>query len=329
MYRSIVVPLDGSPFGEQALPLAVEIARRSAANLQIVHVSVPLAEMYAEAWPGFESTVNPALRRRGEAYLDAVVRRLEPTVGADVAVSSALLEGTIPEALQEHVMATGADLVVMTTHGRGPLARAWLGSVADTLVRRLSVPLLLVRPRQAAAAPDTRSALRHVLVPLDGSPFAEDILEPAVTLGGLERAEYTLLRVIPPMILGNYANGYPAAVGYEDLLAQLEQLHAQECAEAATYLRRVAAGLRERGLRVTTRVAVHEHPAVAILDEAKAHPDGFVALATRGRSGLPRLLLGSVADKVLRGSVVPVLVHRAVPAPQGWRSHHRASVTVV
>jgi nucleotide-binding universal stress UspA family protein len=327
MYRSIVVPLDGSLFGEQALPFAVDVARRSAANLQVVHVSVPLADMYTEAWPGFESTVNPALRRRGESYLDCIVRRLEPVVGRDVTVTSALLEGSISEVLQEYVVATRAELVVMTTHGRGPLARAWLGSVADGLIRRLSVPLFLVRPREVPVALNMEVPLRHVLIPLDGSSLAEDILEPAVGFGGLQGAEYTLLRVISPLIPWNYS-GYTPAAAYEDLLAQLEQLHAQDREEAAAYLERVATGLRERGLQVKTQVACHEQPAVAILDEAKTHPDGIVALATHGRSGLPRLFLGSVADKVLRGSTQPVLVHRAVPVPKVL-GQHRATVTLV
>jgi nucleotide-binding universal stress UspA family protein len=328
MYRSILVPLDGSPFGEQALPLALAIARRSAANLQVVQVHVPLAEMYAEAWPGFESTVNPRLRRRCQEYLDSIVRRLAPDAGDDVTVSPALIEGTIPEALQEHVVATGADLVVMTTHGRGPVARAWLGSVADALLRRLSVPLLLVRPQEFAAAPPAEPALRHVLVPLDGSPLAEEILEPALAVAGLEGAEYTLLRVIPPMIPWS-CTGYPVAAGYEDLLEQLEQVHAQERAEAAAYLEHVAAGLRERGARVRIRVASHDQPAVAVLDEARAHPEGFVALATHGRGGLPRLFLGSVADKVLRGSACPVLLRRAARVPVAPRRQGRASVTVL
>jgi nucleotide-binding universal stress UspA family protein len=326
MYRSILVPLDGSPFGEQALPLAVGIARRSAAHLRVVHVHVPLAEVYAETWPGFESTVNPALRLRSQGYLDAVRRRLEVAAGPDVEVTCALVEGTVPEALQEQVVATGADLVVMTTHGRGPLARAWLGSVADALIRRLSVPLLLARPRETAGDA-AEPPPRHVLIPLDGSPLAEDIVEPAVALGSLRDAEYTLFRVIPPMIPWS-CTGYPAAAGYEELLAELEQLHAQDRAEAGAYLDRLAVGLRERGLRVNTRVACHDQPAVAILDEAKAHPDGVVALATHGRGGLPRLFLGSVADKVLRGSNLPVLIHRASPVPQ-VRARHRTSVTVI
>ena len=319
MYRTILLPLDGSPFGEQALPLALEIARRAGAELRVVRVNFPLAALYAEAWPGLENTVDPALKGRSRAYLDAVVRRLRPLTGGKAAVTSALLEGSVAEALHEHAVAAHADLVVMTTHGRGPVARAWLGSVADVLVRQLRIPVLLVRPEESAPGPDREPALRHVLIPLDGSPLPEQVLEPAVALGHLTTARYTLLRVIPPVILGGFTPTYPPAGGYEELLQQLETLHRQDREDALAYLDRVAKDLRGRGLEVETQVAVHEQPAVAILAEAKAHPDGFVALATHGRSGLPRLLLGSVADKVVRGSAGPVLVYRPAPISQAPR----------
>jgi nucleotide-binding universal stress UspA family protein len=284
---------------------------------------VPLAPMYTETWPGLENPVDPAQKRRSHAYLAAVVRRLQSLAGGQVAVSSALLEGTVAEALHGHTVAAHADLVVMTTHGRGPLARAWLGSVADVLIRHLQLPVLLVRPQEGAAEPDQPPALGHILIPLDGSPLAEQVLEPALALGSLTNARYTLLRVIPPLILGTYAPTYPPAGGYEDLLERLEAAHRQDCQDAQAYLGRVAKDLRARGADVVTRVGVHDQPAVAILEEAKAHPDGVVALATHGRSGLPRLFLGSVADKVVRGSTGPVLIYRPAPAAQAPRDGGR------
>jgi nucleotide-binding universal stress UspA family protein len=310
MYRTILVPLDGSPFGEQALALALALARRAGAELRVAQVNVPLAPMYAETRPGLENTVDPALKRRSHAYLGGVVRRLQPLAGERTPVTWALLEGGITDALHGHALAVHADLVVMTTHGRGPLARAWLGSVADTLVRQLRIPVLLVRPREGAPEPDHQPAPQHVLIPLDGSPLAEQVLGPAMALGQLTNARYTLLRVIPPLILGSVAATYPPAGGYEELLQELEAVHQQDCLDAQTYLGQVAKDLRALGLEVDTRVAVHEQPAVAILEEAKAHPDGVVALATHGRSGLPRLVLGSVADKVVRGATSPILVYR-------------------
>jgi nucleotide-binding universal stress UspA family protein len=89
--------------------------------------------------------------------------------------------------------------VAMSTHGRGPLSRFWLGSVADALMRRLPVPLLLVRPQEGAPDLSEEPPLRRILIPLDGSALAEEVLAPALALGGLVGAEYTLLWVVRPL----------------------------------------------------------------------------------------------------------------------------------
>jgi nucleotide-binding universal stress UspA family protein len=309
MYRSLLVPLDGSKFAEHALPLALGIARRAGVDVEVVYVHVPLAPMYAEAIPNVENTLNPTLLRRGQAYLDGVVKRLAGV--AAVPVRSALLEGPVAEAVSARAEAVGAGLIVMTTHGRGMLTRAWLGSVADDLLRRATVPVLLVRPHDGAAEPAGEPPLRHVLIPLDGSDFAEQILEPAAELGALTLAEFTLLRVVKPLVLGTDDLSVAGVGTYgQALVKQLEDLHAQDLRAAQSYLDGVAERLRARSLRVRTQVVVHEQPAVAILAEAKRQPTDLIALATHGRSGLARLFRGSVADKVLRGASVPLLVHR-------------------
>ena len=91
---------------------------------------------------------------------------------ADILPSSALLDGPVADAISRHAAATGADLLVMTTHGRGPLVRFWLGSVADALVRQASIPILLVQPKEAAPDLTQEPVVRRVLIPLDGSDLA-------------------------------------------------------------------------------------------------------------------------------------------------------------
>ena len=85
---------------------------------------------------------------------------------------------------------------MMTTHGHGPLSRFWLGSVADEMVRRATTPILLVRPHEKAIDLAAEPVLRHILIPLDGSALAEQVLGPAAALGSLLQCDdYTLLRV--------------------------------------------------------------------------------------------------------------------------------------
>jgi nucleotide-binding universal stress UspA family protein len=239
------------------------------------------------------------------AYLDGIVKRMARL--SPVPVTSALLVGPgIAEMLSGHATATKADLVVMTSHGRDPLSRFWLGSVADEMLLRATTPILVVRPQEA---PDfqTEPELRHILIPLDGSVLAEQVLDPAKALGGLMQADFTLLRVYGPAI-----DVDPFTYAGQDGFEAAEQLRVR----AQDYLNRTAEGFQGQGCNVQTHLALGQHPATAILDTAQSLTVSLIALETHGRSDLlPRLFLGSVADKVIRGASVPVLVHRS-PNPE-------------
>jgi nucleotide-binding universal stress UspA family protein len=146
-------------------------------------------------------------------------------------------------------------------------------------------------------------------VPLDGSPLAEEILGPAREVGGLFGAEYRLLRLVehamPPAIpLGTPGSfGQVAAYSAEEM----QQVQQNMVQDATAYLEKVTARLRAEGLRVQSEVTVEDKPARAILEHAGID---LIAMETHGRRGLARFFRGSVADKVLRGSHVPLLVHR-------------------
>ncbi|MCI0459981.1 MAG: universal stress protein [Gemmataceae bacterium] len=311
MYRSILVPLDGSTFGEHALPLALGLARRSGASLRLLHVYAPLAAVYAEGAVAIDPSLERDLKQQQVHYLHDVVRRIGEV--SSVPVHPEVLEGQVVTTIRAAAVGSGVDLVVMTTHGRGALARFWLGSVADQLVRELPMPLLLLRPGEGRPNLTDEPTLRHILLPLDGSPLAEQMIEPAVALGSLSEADHTLLRVITPVAPLDYpVEGTTFSQRAQAIVAQIERLQAEARKEASDYLETVAQRLRSRGLTVQTRVVVESQPAPAILHQTTAGGIDLIALETHGRHGLPRLFLGSVADKVIRGSAVPVLVHRPV-----------------
>jgi len=312
MYRTILVPVDGSTFSEAALPLALSLARRAGAILHLVHVMSPMGASYSEAsgYPDstLESTLVEAQRAQSQTYLEHWAKKLGAM--APVAVKTVLLSGDIPALVRNHATEVGADVVVMTTHARGPLGRFWLGSVADQLVRQLPMPVLLVRPGEAVAF-EPEPALRHILIPLDGEPIAEQIIERAVELGQLMEADYSLLRVVKPVQSTPYpVEGASKAQLVQALLDQMEQIEEQMRQDAVAYLEKIAGALRQRGLKVSTRIEVEDKPALAILNRVPSAD--LVALCTHGRHGLSRLFLGSVADKVIRGCHLPVLVFRPV-----------------
>jgi len=313
MYRTILVPLDGSSFGEAALPLALQLARRAGAILQLVHVMPPLGTIYSDAPLYFDSSLEQEVfdhqKASHQEYLEHVARKL--SAAAPVVVQTSLLSGDIPASLRTHAAQVGADLFVMTTHARGPMGRFWLGSVADDLVRKLPMPVLLVRPGEAVTQFEPEPLLRHILIPLDGDKLAEQMIEPALALGQLMDADYTLLRVIKPVIPTTYPlEGASMVEVAQSLIEQMQAIQAQIQREAQAYLEKIAGDLRQRGFRVLTRVVVEDKPALAVLHEAESAD--LVALCTHGRAGLSRLFLGSVADKVIRGGKVPVMVLRPI-----------------
>ena len=221
-------------------------------------------------------------------------------------VEHILLDGPVADVLAEQAQASRADLVVMSTHGRGALGRVWLGSVAAALARLAPVPLLLVRPQQPLV-PLAEPVFRHILIPLDGSPLAEQAIGPAVALGALMDARYTLFQALDPLLAQHTHPPYAAGLA--------PQLSAEVQTSAAAYLERMATRLRAQSLVVDTSLAVGL-PALSIRTYAQAHAVDLIAMATHGHGGVSRLLLGSVTDAVLHATDVPVLLVRPFVEPQ-------------
>jgi nucleotide-binding universal stress UspA family protein len=300
MYQRILAPLDGSAFSEQALPVAAAIAGRTSATLHlaIVHEPLPIDTLAQDG-----SYLDTQLRRWQEEYLHEVSSRVEEG-GARAPVTD-VMEGPAAPTLEAYAAEKDIDLIVMATHGRGGLTRAWLGSGADRLIRHVIVPILLIRPDEdePAEPPVARETLfRRIVVPLDGSPLGEAVLGPATQLGGLEDAEFDLVRAVgSPMPIGPRAR---AASAYP------EDRHESKRQEANTYLTRVADRLRQGGTRqIRTSVPVAGTPATAILEHASQTGADLIAMSTHGHGRIARTLLGSHADKVVRAAEIAVLIY--------------------
>ncbi|MDX2194169.1 MAG: universal stress protein [Gemmatimonadales bacterium] len=300
MTRTVMVPLDGSPFAEQALPAALDAARRLGASLDLVLVHRPIPAMAPFDGAAFlDPKVEDQLRVEERQYLARLSER--PEVRAAGPVTTSLLEGPVASALADHARVTGASLVVMTTHGRGPVSRFWLGSVADRLLRTLEPPILLVRPGE------TRRELPadglHVLIPLDGSGRSDQAVRPVEELGLPPGSVLTLLEVIEPVIPVWVPEAMPVAPEPQAVLE--ERRHA-----AMHHLHELAVRLRKSGHVVHVEAPIDVDVPGAILRVAHDLKADLIAIATRGLGGATRLLLGSVTDKVVRGAEVPVLVWR-------------------
>lgn len=302
MYRTLLVPIDGSTDSARVLPVAAALARRTGARLHVALVHDPSA--FIPFVPGevsvpvYDAEVEQEFRRRDDRLLQDAVQGL---VQAGVSAEGTVLEGTVVEALVEHARAIGAQLVVMATHGHGGFTRLRLGSVATAFLHHTPVPVFLVRSTPEAASAGLPTG--PLLVTLDGSPFAEAVLPHACAFAEAAGMPLGLMGVVVP-------HAVPMApFGAEALLADPSVLEAEE--EGMTrYLRQTAASCPAgTAVHAVTDMAV----ARAIIDEAGRQRAGALAMATHGRGGLKRLVLGSVADAVLTHATFPMLVYR----PQG------------
>jgi nucleotide-binding universal stress UspA family protein len=172
---------------------------------------------------------------------------------------------------------------------------------------------LFVRPQDGEPDLNQEPSLQRVLIPLDGSELAEQILEPAAAFAAAMQSEITLLRVVQQFTPASYDPDSSRISGIRPaLLQQLQDIDRKEWTLAEEYLDQVAQRLRARSLNVQTRVVSSVRPGTAIIDDASSYDADLIALATQGRGGLKRLLVGSVADKVVRGATSAVLVRRPI-----------------
>lgn len=302
MLRSILTPLDGSPLSEQAIPLALSIAEREHASVELVAVHDALPPERTQTAPVIEPRFDHEQGQQMSAYLDTLASWLGRRTA--VPISTELLVGRVVDSLVARVASRNPSLIVMSTHGRGGLGRALLGSVADAVVRRVEVPVLLLKPHVTGSRETTADAIHRVMIPIDGSAASEEVIEQAIAVAGRSNVIFDLVQVIVPIIPGAQLGDVPFAAG-PGLQAEQDEAH--------RYLEQVADGLRMRGVQVETHVRMGDNAGEAILAMANELGADLIAMSTHGRGGLRRVALGSVADHVLRHAPVPVLLHR-VPA---------------
>ena len=298
----VVVPLDGSPFAEHALPVAAALARAARARMRLVLVhQLPPPPSDRDSLKIYTS-LEVAVRKTQRGYLREVAARLRERWGLQVTVVSP--DGPIGPTLLRYFEQVGAGLVVMSTHGRGTVGRALLGSVADEVVRAAKVPVLLVRPEEDEPPATEAWSPGEILVPLDGSALAEAALAPAAELARLLGARLTLVQVVVPIAITTDPP-LPFPSGYDEHLTEIRRVEAQD------YLESVVERLQEQGVVAACAAVVSGGVAGALVDLTREGRAGLIVIASHGHGGLKRLALGSVADRLVRTAAVPVLVVRA------------------
>jgi nucleotide-binding universal stress UspA family protein len=320
LLRSILVPLDGSPFAERAVAYAAELATAAEASLLLVRT----AESSRLPHPGQRN----AYEQQAQVYLEELRRRLHGTgVAADVAVPP----GHAPEALLAEVHRQKPDLIVLTSHGHSGFRHTLLGGVAEAVVAAGQAPVLLLRQSAVEEAPSFRSLVgRRVVVLLDGSALAEAALPVALELARVLASELILFKAVDVC-------NVPYAVPTE--LMTVPELDVQLAWDASfdvrateAYLSLVMKRLNRQApdTAIQTRIQVGDlveqvRGFDAAANRAAEAGIGLVVMATHGRTGLTEALWRSRAQELLRATAYPlVVVHPPGERPDWWSTEYEA-----
>lgn len=282
---SVVVPLDGSELAEEALPYGNSIASRLGIELLLVQVITNDA-------PGGSA-------ESAREYLTQAAATLGDTV------RTSLRMGDVAEQIIEAADEATEALIVMTTRGRSGISRWLYGSIADRVVREAECPVLLVRSGMKRAED---GSIHKIVVPLDGSQHAEAALRPAVELAHAFDAQLDLVRVVDQTQW--YSLMSPEPVASASAANAINEMMQQLSAEAQQYIVDVSDRLKQADDVAPAGVALEGIPADQILAYERDQNADLVVMSTHGRSGVNRVVFGSVAERVLRQGQTPVLMVR-------------------
>lgn len=285
----ILVPLDGSELAEGALPIATEVARAERTHLVLVSV-------WEEPGSGTPAAISTEMEARAsdyfETYLQGVRDRLkQPEIRTIVRC------GDPSDTILEEAQEVGARMIVAASHGRSGLSRWRHGSTTSRLLHESQLPVLIAGPQALQA--DPRPAVRHVMVPLDGSALSEFATEAGVRLAAAFGAKLSLVQAVR-WAYQTYPYVGGAATYIQDLDSELE-------AGAKQYIQK-----QESSISDTVEVhgfVVHGFPAEALLAFEESNDVDLVVMTTHARTGLVRAALGSTAERMLQGRA-PVLLLR-------------------
>ena len=308
MYTRILTPLDGSELSEQVLPYA----RALASGLSL---PITLLMSIEPDHPSIGEALNPVIhwhetlehrRLHAESYLSSVSARL---AGAGLTVETNLLHGEPAAGIVEEAENDPGVLIAMSSHGRSGLARWWMGSVADKVLHMTDNPLLMVRSQMEGFASRERP-LERVVVPVDGSELAEEVFPHVAHLSRGLNLPIDLLRVT----LSEEEYYQAMSMGLRVLppsLPSFRSFSETMDGEARDYLADAKARLSNMGATDVEDRLLHGAAADSIVNLAMSTANSLVAMTTHGRSGVGRMILGSVSERVVRQSGGPVLLIRS------------------
>ncbi len=297
MYTKILVPLDGSATAEAVLPYAEAFAagfKTSVELMSVIDIGAMTTHLAADKVQHLD-TIIATEEKNSASYLENVAK-----IFSRFPTECRIVRGHPADAILETTSKGRDTLTAMATHGRSGAKRWLLGSVAEKVLRGTTKPLFLVRAAAAKASP--QRIINSIVVPLDGSSLAEQILPTVSNWAQALDVEVTLIRAFE----------FPASAYYgsENYLPDYGAFREEARKEAADYLKEKADSLVSEGVRTVSTRTIEGPAANEIISYAQTEPRAVIAMSTHGRSGVRRWILGSVTEKVVRHGNDPVLVVR-------------------
>ena len=284
--QEILIPLDGSTEAECVLPYLRDLAPKFGSRVHVLGVGI-----------------GRKTRRVNRLIEDYISRTANMLHNDNIKAEPVIRYGVAADKILDFSAEKEIDLIIMATHGRSGITRWWMGSVAEKVISEATAPVLLVRSKRPGATRTTEKLNfpHKILAPLDGSDIGESALPYAETIAAKSRAPISLLQVISPpgTVEANLLGG-------PDWRKFVKAMH--DAGE--DYLKSVAERLSGKDIKVTYEVATGD-PADKIVEYAADKEASLIAMSTHGRTGVARWVLGSVADKVLHGARIPVLLVRS------------------
>ena len=305
MYNRILVSLDGSKLAEQVLPYVSLLADAYKIPVSLINVFEPVPPGLADPGRGlYETQITASYHDKAIDYLEGAGSALKDS---GITVSCDAQEGNPADQIIREAENTSDTLIAMATHGRAGVSRWMMGSVTDKVLHATANPLLIIHAQEDGSG-STEVSLKNLIVPLDGSPLAEEILPHMEALAKALDLNVILVRVTPSsQEYGRYLGQDMVAVVNVDY----DKYSEEASAEAEGYLHQINERISQNGVSSVDERTLRGNAANEILDLLQDIPDSLVALTTHGRSGMGRWMLGSVADRLVRHSGHPVLVVRS------------------
>ncbi len=311
MFKKILVPLDGSREAETVLPYVRDIASRFSSEVDIL--SVGLGSERRRVNQLLDDYVHHAVEhlrkhditcRAVVLYSDEKEQHLDyaeiVAPASEIKARGKLVYGGPADNILSYSKKHHVSLVIMATHGHSGLRRWWLGSVFEKVVSQSIIPILGIHSKHAKEIDgDKVVTFKRILTPLDGSDTGEAALRDAEAVAMKTGASIILLHVIPE----------PHAVEARILGPEFVQFVKAMHEAGQKYLEKVHKRLTEKGIKVSAQILSGD-PAATIVDVAKHEKADLIAMSTHGRSGIARWVLGSVADKILHESKIPMWLVR-------------------